>query len=74
MTYDQWKTDSGYGEPVEDQPTELDLVYYDLAQAREENRRLRDALQKAQKIIEREFPNGQTAIDIRNALAALSRS
>jgi hypothetical protein len=30
---------------------------------------MRDALESAQKIIERDYPNGQLAIDIRNALA-----
>jgi hypothetical protein len=38
MTYDQWKTtdpnDRAYRDSDEDQPSELDLVYDDLAQAK----------------------------------------
>jgi hypothetical protein len=37
MTYDRWKTDSGYSErDPEDEPSELELVYEQLHQAKED--------------------------------------
>lgn len=52
----------------------FDSVDYGLAAniadaAIDEIERLRDTLASAQRIIERDYPNGQLAIDIRNALS-----
>ena len=60
MTYDQWKTrdpnDKGfYDMPEDDGPTELDLVYDDLARAKTEIERLRLDYVELEKEAQRDY-------------------